>query len=140
MLRNHIRPYSRACIMKQILVEYKGIEDVIYDDVYPKCLISQLWSPTLSFAERYQVRTPPPSKMAQSQTTIPPAQKTMRKFEKGIYIATDVRWGMALDLSCGDFRSLIAYGFHGAENQQARTFFFLHSAATMQKKLIVSLP
>ena len=49
----------------------------------------------------------------------------MRKFEKGIYIATDVRWGMALDLSCGDFRSLIAYGFHGAENQQARYFLFL---------------
>jgi hypothetical protein len=51
----------------------------------------------------------------------------MRKFEQGLYTATDVRWGMTLDLSGVDSRSLIAYGFHGRENQQAspsRFFFF----------------
>jgi hypothetical protein len=58
--------------------------------------------------------------MAQSQTPIPPAQKTMRKFEQGRYTATDVRWGMTLDLSGADNRSLIAFGYHGRENQQAR--------------------
>jgi hypothetical protein len=62
----------------------------------------------------------PSSKIAQ-QTPIPLAQKTMRKFEQGRYTATDVRWGMTLDLSGVDFRSLIAYGFHGRENQQVRT-------------------
>ncbi|KAN0103699.1 hypothetical protein V8E52_011724 [Russula decolorans] len=60
----------------------------------------------------------PSSQMAQSQTPIPPAQKTMRKFEQGRYTATDVRWGMTLDLSGADNRSLIAYGSHGRENQQ----------------------
>jgi hypothetical protein len=63
--------------------------------------------------------------MAQSQTPIPPAQKAKRKFEQGRYTATDVRWGMSLDLSGVDYRSLIAYGFHGQENQQARAFSFL---------------
>jgi len=42
----------------------------------------------------------------------------MQKLEQGRYTATDVRRGMALDLSGGDHRSLIAYGFHGQENQQ----------------------
>jgi hypothetical protein len=68
--------------------------------------------------------------MAQSQTLIPPAQKTTRKLEQGRYTATDVRWGMTLDLSGADNRSLIAYGFNGQENQQVRAsppppFFFL---------------
>jgi hypothetical protein len=53
---------------------------------------------------------------------VPPAavqnQKSVRKFEPGIYTATDVRWGMALDLSGADHRSLIAFGLHGWENQQ----------------------
>ena len=48
----------------------------------------------------------------------------MRKFEQDRYIATDVRWGMTLDLSGADNRSLIAFVFHGRENQQARTSFF----------------
>jgi hypothetical protein len=69
----------------------------------------------------------------------------MRKFEQGRYTATDVRWGMTLDLSGMDSRSLIAYGFHGQENQQARASrsFFLslrRSAATVQEKLIIALP
>jgi hypothetical protein len=58
--------------------------------------------------------------MSQSQSPIPPVQKTMGKLEQGRYTATDVRWGMTLDLSGVDNRSLIAYGFHGQENQQAR--------------------
>jgi hypothetical protein len=63
--------------------------------------------------------------MAQSKTSIPSILKTMRKLEQGQYTATDVRWGMALDLSGADNRSLIAYGFHGLENQQVRSFWFL---------------
>ncbi|KAI0263566.1 hypothetical protein BC834DRAFT_786051, partial [Gloeopeniophorella convolvens] len=38
--------------------------------------------------------------------------------EQGLYTVTDVRWGMALDLSGADSRSLIAFGAHGWENQQ----------------------
>ncbi|KAH9956587.1 hypothetical protein BJV74DRAFT_790305 [Russula compacta] len=50
---------------------------------------------------------------------MPPAlQKPMRKFEQGVYTVTDVRWGMALDLSSADNRSPIAFGSHGWENQQ----------------------
>jgi hypothetical protein len=68
----------------------------------------------------------------------------MRKFEQGRYIATDVRWGLTLDLSDADNRSLIAYEFHGQENQQVRAFsflfFFFPSAATVQEKPIVALP
>jgi hypothetical protein len=45
-------------------------------------------------------------------------QKPMRKFEQGVYTATDVRWGMALDLSSADNRSPIAFGSHGWENQR----------------------
>ena len=44
-----------------------------------------------------------------------------RGLEQGRYIAMDVRSGMVLDLSGGDNRSVIAYRFHGSENQQART-------------------
>jgi len=41
---------------------------------------------------------------------IPPAlQKPMRKLEQGVYTMTDVRWGMALDLSSADNRSPIAF-------------------------------
>ena len=72
----------------------------------------------------------PSSKVTQSQTPILPAQKTMRKFEQGRYTATDVRWGMTLDLSGADSRSLIAFEFHGRENQQARA---PSSAATVQE-------
>jgi len=43
-----------------------------------------------------------------------------RVFEQGRYIAMDVRSGMVLDLSGGDNLSLIAYRFHGSENQQVR--------------------
>lgn len=43
-----------------------------------------------------------------------------RNFEQGRYIVTDARSGMALDLSGADNRSLISFGLHGWENQQAR--------------------
>lgn len=49
-----------------------------------------------------------------------PVQKMARNFEQGRYIVTDAHSGMALDLSGADNRSLIAFGFHGWENQQAR--------------------
>ena len=53
------------------------------------------------------------------RAAMPPAlQKPMRKFDHGIYTVTDVRWGMALDLSSADNRSPIAFGSHGWENQQ----------------------
>ena len=56
-------------------------------------------------------------------------QKPSRKLEPGVYTVTDVRWGLALDLSGADSRSLIAFGSHGWENQQvsvvaARLFAF----------------
>ena len=55
----------------------------------------------------------------------------MQKIDQGCYIATDVRWGMVLDLSSVDDQSLIAYGFHGQENQQARALVSsFHSADT----------
>lgn len=49
---------------------------------------------------------------------LPTPQKASRKLEPGIYTATDLRWGLSLDLSGGDNRSLIAFGSHGWENQQ----------------------
>ena len=50
----------------------------------------------------------------------------MQKFEHGVYTVTDIRWGMALDLSSADNRSPVAFGSHGWENQQvsARLSFF----------------
>ncbi|KAI0065086.1 hypothetical protein BV25DRAFT_1799019, partial [Artomyces pyxidatus] len=38
--------------------------------------------------------------------------------DPGVYTLTDVRWGMALDLSGGDGRSAIGFAKHGWENQQ----------------------
>ncbi len=66
----------------------------------------------------------------------------MGKLEQGRYTATDVRWGMSLDLSRRDNRSLISWGYHGLKHQQARASrsFFFRSAATVQEKLIVALP
>ena len=52
---------------------------------------------------------------------LPTPQKASRKLEPGIYTATDLRWGMSLDLSGSDNRSLIAFGSHGWENQQVST-------------------
>jgi hypothetical protein len=60
------------------------------------------------------------------RAAMPPAlQKPMRKFDHGVYTVTDVRWGMALDLSSADNRSPIAFGSHGWENQQVRRTFNL---------------
>ena len=54
-----------------------------------------------------------------ARRTIPPTlQKPMRKFDQGVYTVTDVRWGMALDLSSADNRSPIAFGSHGWDQQQ----------------------
>ncbi|KAH9058120.1 hypothetical protein EDB87DRAFT_953047 [Lactarius vividus] len=55
---------------------------------------------------------------AARRAVIPAVQKTSRKLEPGVYTVTDVRWGMALDLSGADNRSVIAFGPHGWENQQ----------------------
>ncbi len=55
---------------------------------------------------------------AARRPVLPAVQKASRKLEPGLYTATDVRWGMALDLSGADNRSLIAFGSHGWENQQ----------------------
>jgi hypothetical protein len=61
---------------------------------------------------RYEARAAP-------RRTIPPALlKPVQKFEQGVYTMTDVRWGMALDLSSADNRSPIAFGSHGWEQQQ----------------------
>ncbi|KAI0251698.1 hypothetical protein BJV78DRAFT_418666 [Lactifluus subvellereus] len=65
-----------------------------------------------------EVRAERPARIAVRRTVPAPVQKPMRKLEPGLYTATDVRWGMALDLSSADHRSLIAFGLHGWENQQ----------------------
>ena len=59
-----------------------------------------------------------PARLAARRAIPPPLERPMRKFEQGVYTVTDVRWGMALDLSNGDNRSPIAFGSHGSENQQ----------------------
>jgi len=70
-------------------------------------------------------------------------QKPMRKFEQGVYTATDVRWGMALDLSSEDNRSPIAFGSHGWENQRV-SIDVLYSRLSMPKltrtRRIVGVP
>ena len=58
------------------------------------------------------------ARLATRRAIPPPLEKPTRKFEQGVYTVTDVRWGMALDLSNGDNRSPIAFGSHGWENQQ----------------------
>ncbi|KAI9439118.1 hypothetical protein H4582DRAFT_117902 [Lactarius indigo] len=55
---------------------------------------------------------------AARRPVLPAVQKASRKLEPGLYTVTDVRWGMALDLSGADNRSVIAFGSHGWENQQ----------------------
>jgi hypothetical protein len=55
---------------------------------------------------------------AARRPALPTPQKSSRKLEPGLYTATDVRWGLSLDLSGSDNRSLIAFGSHGWENQQ----------------------
>lgn len=44
--------------------------------------------------------------------------KTSRKLGPDLYTVMDVRWGMALDLSDADSRSLIVFRSHRWENQQ----------------------
>ena len=58
---------------------------------------------------------------AARRPALPTPQKANRKLEPGLYNATDVRWGLSLDLSGADNRSLIAFGSHGWENQQVST-------------------
>jgi hypothetical protein len=58
------------------------------------------------------------ARLAARRAIPPPLEKPKRKFEQGIYTVTDVRWGMALDLSSADNRSPIASGSHGWENQR----------------------
>ena len=62
------------------------------------------------------VQVPPPS----SETLV---QKTMRKLERGVYTATNLRWGRALELN-GDNRAvLMGQGLHGEKNQQVGASF-----------------
>ncbi|KAI0049122.1 carbohydrate-binding module family 13 protein [Auriscalpium vulgare] len=51
---------------------------------------------------------------------LPPTspRSPVRPLDPGVYTLTDVRWGMSLDLSGADDRSLIGFGMHGWENQQ----------------------
>ena len=54
--------------------------------------------------------------MARSEISIP--QRRLR------YIATNVHWGMVLDLDAADDQTPSSWSFHGRENQQVRPFFF----------------
>jgi hypothetical protein len=65
-----------------------------------------------------EVRPERAARLAVRRTMPQALQKPMRKFDQGIYTVTDVRWGMALDLSSADNRSPIAFGSHGWEQQQ----------------------
>ena len=80
---------------------------------------SRLLLPATPPAEPEQeVRPERATRLATRRATPPALQKPMRKFEQGVYTMTDVRWGMALDLSSADNRSPIAFGSHGWEQQQ----------------------
>ena len=57
----------------------------------------------------------------------------MGKLERGRYTATNVGWGMALDLKAGDNLTVMSYGLHGEENQQARFFSVPHFAPRLQE-------
>ena len=51
--------------------------------------------------------------------TMPPALwKPMPKFDHGLYMVTNIRWGMALDLYSADNWLQIASGSHGWENRR----------------------
>jgi len=80
---------------------------------------SRLLLPAPSAPEpRPDVRPERAARLAARRAIPPTLEKPMRKFEQGVYTMTDVRWGMALDLSNADNRSPIAFGSHGWENQQ----------------------
>ena len=80
---------------------------------------SRLLLPATQPAEPLQdVRPERATRLAPRRAIPPVLQKPMRKFEQGVYTMTDVRWGMALDLSSADVRSPIAFGSHGWEQQQ----------------------
>jgi hypothetical protein len=80
---------------------------------------SRLLLPAPSVTEPQPDARPERAARLAARRAIPaPLEKPMRKFEQGVYTVTDVRWGMALDLSNGDNRSPIAFGSHGWENQQ----------------------
>ena len=80
---------------------------------------SKLLLPATPPTEPEQEVRPERATRLATRRAIPPAlQKPMRKFEQGVYTMTDVRWGMALDLSSADNRSPIAFGSHGWEQQQ----------------------
>jgi hypothetical protein len=76
--------------------------------------------------------------MAQLETSIPPP-KTTGKLKRGRYTATNVGWGMALDLDAADNQTVMSWGFHGQENQQARFFLIPHFSPWLQEELIVAV-
>ena len=91
---------------------------------------SRLLLPAPAPAETQRDERPERATRITTRRTMPPAlQKPMRKFEQGVYTVTDVRWGMALDLSGADNRSPIAFGSHGWENQQVSVDVFDSQAA-----------
>jgi hypothetical protein len=96
---------------------------------------SRLLLPAPAPAEpQREVRAERPARIAVRRTVPAAVQKPMRKLVPGLYTATDVRWGLALDLSSADNRSLIAFGLHGWENQQVSVV----SLKTRVPELIVS--
>ena len=59
------------------------------------------------------------------QTPSPPIQKMAQKLEPGRYVATDITSGKVLDLPLENNQPPYVWGYHGKENQQVRTIFFL---------------
>jgi hypothetical protein len=74
-------------------------------------------APSVTAEPQPSARPERAARLAVRRAIPPPLEKPMRKFEQGVYTVTDVRWGMALDLSNADNRSPIAFGSHGWENQ-----------------------
>ena len=61
-----------------------------------------LLSATPPMEPEQEVRPERAIRLTTRQATPPALQKPLWKFEQGVYTMTDVRWGMALDLSSVD--------------------------------------
>jgi hypothetical protein len=94
-------------------------EDEEQPEAQPSPPFSRLLLQAPAPAEPRDLRAERATRLAAARRPVlPTPQKANRKLEPGLYNATDVRWGMSLDLSGADNRSLIAFGSHGWENQQ----------------------
>ena len=114
-------------------------EDEEHTEELPSPPFSRLLLPVPAPAEpQRDLRAERAARLAAARRpALPTPQKASRKLEPGLYTATDLRWGMSLDLSGADNRSLIAFGSHGWENQQVSAT--LRLSFPFSGRLIVAL-